>query len=226
MPGEVEKNKSGSVAKPMAKPQADRKPEPPDPGTVEVKTVRLAIAAMVAIAVILVLAVTMLGKSDDNSSGEPPVSADGTPAGYTESQLKDQSGNLPHAAYWVGPRDGVSQYELTATAEKSSATTACSSCIYVRYLTGDASVGDSRADFLTVASYSLPDAKAALETSADKGPDQKLSDENGYTTLTGGDANHAYVVFDDELDIQVEVFSPNPGEADDLVSSGAVEALG
>lgn len=205
-----------------------------DPGSIDVRQVRLAIAAVIAVAVIVVLAVKVLGGDDGGDSGDvQAIAANSVPISYSASDLEAQADNLPHAAYWVGPRDGVSGYELTVIPpQPASSNATCKAdandapCIYVRYLTGDAAVGDKRADYITVASYSLPGAQDALKSTADGDPSQTLNDEGGYSSLTGGDDDNAYVVFDDEPDIQVEVFSPSSGEADNLVSSGEVERLG
>lgn len=201
---------------PTGKPRPRPGSAPRTPGTANVNTVRLMIVGAIGVLVVVILAIALLGGGDDDSSDLPPISPDGTPVSYTGTELEAQAADLPHTAYWIGSRDGTDSYELTLTGE---------GLVYVRYLTDGAEAGDQRADFLTVGSYPLPDASSALKTAAQTG-DQELAQEDGYETLTGGDGNNAYVVFADEPDIQVEVYSATPGEADDLVSSGAVEPLG
>lgn len=234
LPGKGGSDKGGSDLSRDTRRDSPKPARTREPAGMDVKLLRLAIAGIIGVALVVVLAVKILGGGGgDASGGGPKIEADGGPVAYSASDLESQAEDLPHAAYWVGPRDGVSDYELTVISpQPASSNVTCTKpsndgpCIYVRYLTGGAAAGDQRAGFITVASYVLKDAQAALQMSADGEPSQSLDDEDGSMTLTGGNDDHAYVVFDDEPDIQVEVFSPNPGEADDLVSSGDVERLG
>lgn len=184
---------------------------PQGPRSLDVKTVRLIVAGLVGVAIMVFLIVSLVNGGDDSGSGTK-IPANGDPVGFTESDLVGQASNFEHTAYWVGPKDSVSQYELRSYPDGR---------IYVRYLTGDAKLGDKRAAYLTVGTYAQPDASAALDVAARTGS-KKTTVGDGFKTLTGGDGNNAYIVFDDEPDLQVEVYSPVPGEASDLVSSGAV----
>lgn len=214
-------------------------PDPPDPGArlgaaieepsrapatgpmtrlknLDVKTVRIAVAALIAIAVLILLATTVLGGDGDSPPVDEKALKAGDPVGLSESQLTDEASSLPHAAFWLGPRDSVSQYELTSTKDGR---------IFIRYLSDGAKVGDPRSIFLTVGTYEIPDAAAALRKAAQSNG-QRVMHRGGDLTLTGGKAGNAYVVFADQPDLQVEIYSPVPGEADSLVKSGAVVPLG
>lgn len=206
---------------------AEQKPrEAPkaDPRGLSVNTVRLLVAGVIAAVVVVVLLVSVLGGSAGAgicgdpagdvpaaAEGAPPLTA-GEPIGLDEGELTSEAGSFGNPVYWVGPSDDASEYELTLTEE---------GLVYIRYLTGDAEVGNTDPDFITVGTYPLQDANAALEEAAAAG-EQELSDEDGCRTLTGGDANNAYIVFEDQPNLQVEVYSPNPGEASDLIESGDV----
>ena len=175
-------------------------------------TVRRAVAGLIVVAVLVILGVVLLGgdDSDESSAGEPVA--------LSESELLEESGTLGQPIYWVGPRPGTTSYELTTTPDGR---------IYVRYLTGEAEAGDPLPSFLTVGTYSVPNAKQALQKAIKSGEgSEKVSHHDGYEVLAGGSGANAYVVFDDQPDLQIEVFSPKPGEAAELANSGALVPLG
>ncbi len=60
---------------------------------------------------------------------------------------------------------------------------------------------------------------------AKSGEGQTLSKHDGYEVLSSSGATNAYVVFEDRPDVQVEVFSPQAGEAAELATSGALKLL-
>ncbi len=181
----------------------------------DVKTVRLIVGGLIAIVAVVIVGIVLLGGDDDSGSSDAPSVITGQPVGLSEDQLEDVAETFPHPIYWVGDSEDASQFELTKTEDNR---------VFIRYLTGDAQVGDPSPGFLTVGTYELPDAAAALKEAASTGS-QELGDGDGFQTLTGGDKGNAYVVFDDQPDLQIEVYSPEPGKADDLVSSGAVEPV-
>lgn len=178
----------------------------------DVKTVRLALAGLIVVLAAIILAGALLGGgSDEGPSAEEAVA-------LSESELLARSSSLSHPAYWLGPRPGTTSYELTSTADGR---------IYIRYLTGDAEAGDPRSSFVTVGTYSLADAHQALAVAAgEDGEGRKLTKHAGYELLAGKKAKHAYVVFDDQPQLQVEVYSPKPGEAASLATSASLRPLG
>ena len=78
----------------------------------------------------------------------------------SESELVEAAADFAHPAYWIGPLPDIEGYELTELDDGS---------IYVRYLNGGAEAGDTRPDFLTIGTYSQPDASAALEETEQAG---------------------------------------------------------
>jgi hypothetical protein len=185
-------------------------------GELNPRKVRIGIAVLIVAVVAIVLVVDLVGGSDSSSSDKKEPS--GSVVALSKSELLAQAGSLEHPTYWVGPRSGTKHYELTTTPEGRT---------YVRYLTGDAKAGDPRPDFLTIGTYPVPDAKKALRT-AKEGSSQsmRLSAQDGYEVLSGEEGNDVYVVFENEPDLQIEVFSPEAGEALELVESGALTPLG
>jgi hypothetical protein len=181
----------------------------------DAKTIRIGIAGLIALVVVVVIAINVFGGSDSSSS--PNGGESSTRETLSESELISKAGELEHTVYWVGSRPGTENYELT---------TASGGSIYIRYLTGGAKAGDPRPDFLTVGTYSVPDAKAALHKAETTHTGSNLTNHEGYDVLEGKSGTDAYVVFDDQPELQIEIFSPNPGEAVDLATSGALTPLG
>jgi hypothetical protein len=179
----------------------------------DAKTVRIGIAGLIALVVVVVVAVNLLGGDDNSSSSE---SSTGKVA-LSESELVARAGSLEHTAYWVGTQSGTESYELTTTTDGR---------IYIRYLTGGAKAGDPRPNFLTVGTYSVPDAKEALHNAETSNAGMTLTAHEGYEVLEGESGTDAYVIFDNQPELQIEIFSPNPGEANELASSGALKPLG
>jgi hypothetical protein len=212
--GSKELEERRSAEKPT---EADSKDEAAGPakkpgeGKLDPKRVRQGAAALLAIAVVVVGIVALSGGSDDNGSSGGENEA----VSLSASELIARASSLGGPAYWIGPRTGTSGYELTETAEGR---------IYIRYLTDEAEAGDQRPDFLTVGTYPVAEAGKALEGVAKRGEGQTLSQHEGYEVLSSGGTN-AYVVFDDQPDIQVEVFSPQQSEAAELADSGALKPL-
>jgi len=176
----------------------------------DVKTVRLCVGGLIVAVVAVIVVANAL---DDGESHAARSEA----AVLSRSQLLTRGGSLSHPAYWVGQQPGTKRYELTSNPGEQ---------VYVRYLPPGAKPGDQRSDFLIVATYAVPDARSALEHAASN-PKQKkrLSKGNGFEMMSADDSKHAYVVFDNQPELQVEIFSPQPGEAEKLATSGALRPL-
>jgi hypothetical protein len=175
----------------------------------DTRTVRLGLAGLVVVAVIVFLAVKLLGGDDDNTDTDGPV-------GLSEEELIDRAGDFDHPIYWVGPDPSVDQYELTATSDGR---------VYVRYLVSGAAPGDQRPSFRTVGTYEVADAKVSLQTSKDAGGTGSLTHENGFDLLRGGSRQNVYVALDDQTGLQIEIFDPQPGAALELAKSGALKPI-
>lgn len=177
-----------------------------------VRNIRIGIGVVVVIAAAVILALTVFGGDDEDDSASAAE-----PIGLSEADLTAKAPSFSHVAYWVGPQPSTSEYELTQTPDGR---------IYVRYLTEGADVGDQNPSYLTVGTYALPDARDALVTAEQQGGTEGLSEKDGYALLKGGNGLNAYVVFDDQPDLQIEIFSPIPGQAVELAKSGALTPLG
>lgn len=186
----------------------------------DVKKVRTGLAALLAVTALILGAIALFdGGSGDSSSSSTGSGSEGESiaVALSESELLAQVSSLGLPAFWVGPRAGTSSYELSTPPDGR---------VYIRYLTGDAEAGDPHPDFLTVGTYPVPEAKKALEEATRAGEGgQTLSQEEGYKVLASPEATNAYVVFDNQPDAQVEIFSPQPGEAAELAKSGTLKPV-
>jgi hypothetical protein len=183
---------------------------------VDVKTVRTVVAALLVALGLVLGAIALLGGDSDEDSSEGSTATNAV--ALSESELLARVGELGQPAFWVGPRAGTESYELSSASDGR---------VYVRYLTDGAEAGDPRPEFLTVGTYPVADASEALQTRASgENASYELSQHDGYEALTADAQTNAYVVFDDQPTLQIEVYSPVPGEAADLANSGALKPVG
>jgi hypothetical protein len=164
-----------------------------------------AVIAAVALAGLLFVAIGPGGSADQTS----PRSADG-------AELRELSSVVGHDVFWAGAPAAGESIELTDQPDGR---------VFVRYLSGGAEVGDSRADYTTIGTYPVRNPLASLRREA-RGPDAITRD------LPGG--GFAYLSLDQPTSVhlawpgssyEVEVYDPSPKRALDLVLSGAVQPV-
>jgi hypothetical protein len=177
----------------------------------DVNTVRLCVGGLIVATVAVILVVSALDDGESHGDRSEAVV-------LSKSELVARAGSLSHPAYWVGPQPGTKRYEFTSNPGEQ---------FYIRYLPAAAEPGDERPDFLVVGTYAVPDAQSALELSArDSKQTKTLLKEDGFEMMSAPGSKHAYVVFDDQRELQVEIFSPQPGEAEKLATSGVLRPVG
>ena len=172
-------------------------------------------AAVVAIAGLLLLR----GGGDEapvTPASSAPVAVS-TPAAIVDADaLRSLSAQLGHPLYWVGERPGA-RLELTREGNGD---------VYVRYLTGGAKAGDPRAEFVTVGTYPVPDAVAAVRRAAAEAGAQVAPIAHGGVAFSNPtNPGNVYLAYPG-ADYQIEVFTPSGDEALRLVSSGRVAPVG
>ncbi len=141
-------------------------------------------------------------------AGAGPVVAD-------SDDLLALADRLEAPVYWAGDQ-GEAALELTRTNDDR---------VFVRYLDEGVEPGDPAPDFLTVGTYPLPDAFAALEKQAEEDGSLVTDAPGGGIVITNeGAPTSVYLAFPDE-DFQIEVFDPDPERALDLATSGLVEPV-
>jgi hypothetical protein len=170
-------------------------------------------AAIVAAATALALLAGCGGSDSSPSSIEPPSS--GAVEIVSPDSLRETASARTTPIYWVGEQEGANLELSRPDSERT----------YVRYLTGDAEAGDKRADFLTVGTYSQPNAFASLRHQS-KRSGGTIVRAPGNATVYYDRANpeSVYVAYPG-APVEVEVFDPSFRRALRLVESGQVVAV-
>jgi hypothetical protein len=166
---------------------------------------------LAVLSVALAAAVVVWLVRDDDSS-----TTTDEPEAVAEAQLSEFAAERATPIYWLGERPNE-RYELTETP---------SGRVYIRYLKGDAEAGDERAAFVTVGTYPNGDGIAALRQAAREQQGAKLGKtDNGAVLLVDpAEPNNAHLAFPG-ANLQIEVYSPVPGQALRLASRGAVQPV-
>jgi hypothetical protein len=180
------------------------------------------IGAVIAVAVVIGFLVWLLVIRDDDGedSGAPGVvvAVEVQPFGPAlggAGELKDAAAQVGHPVYWAG-RDQEGDIEVTLTADGRT---------FVRYLTGGAAPGDEAADFLTVATYEVENAESALQDVAGREGRESFAVPGGGLAVADAAQPQRVYFTPAGSDLQVEVFDPEPGRAQELVASGQIQPL-
>jgi hypothetical protein len=177
-------------------------------------SMRLRRGAFVAAAVVVAVIVWLIVKdhgNDHKSSGQsaPPASA------ASIQQLRDTQASVGHPVYWAGRRTGFT-YELTQV----------NANVYVRYLPPGTPLGDPRPSFLTVGTYSKPNAFASLKRLGNRnGNTSNKIDGGGVAVFSDSRPQSVYFAYPGSK-VQVEVYDPSARRALRLVLSGRVKPVG
>lgn len=143
-----------------------------------------------------------------------PRSVDRRPVGpvvLSETQLERFAAGAGHPVYWAGPRSGY-VYELTRTP---------SGRVFVRYLPQGYVAGDTRPEFMTVATYPSSGAFDNLRQATRTGGSATAVADGGIAVTWRHSATNLYLAYP-QADYQVEVFNPVPGHARKLLLNGAI----
>ena len=178
--------------------------------------VSFAVGAAIVVAVVVLFAL-LRGGDDGVKSGSGASGALGAtaarpqPVAATPERLAELSEQRKRPIYWVGLSQGRT-YELTQTTDGS----------YVRYLERGVKIGDRRPNFLTVGTYPQSDAfKTVTQASKRPGAQVEKLDDDGLAVANRSRPSSWYVAFPDSKEL-VEVFSPKPGRARQLVRTERV----
>jgi hypothetical protein len=172
------------------------------------------IGAVVAIAALVGLLVWVaVGGDDDDSTpaaqGTPPVAT-------TEAGLLTLSGEEGHPVYWAGEMEGT-RLEVHASAEGE---------IFLRYLTGDAEIGDSQEEYLTVGTYPVANAYDVLQRQAEEpGSLTSHTPDGGFVLTNTTNPTSVYIAYQAQ-DLELEVYHPDPKRAFKLATSGEIVPVG
>lgn len=169
-------------------------------------------ASVVLLLTAFVLAVVGSSGGGGTDTGSLPV---GSPQIATAADLESAARALGHPLYWAGSRPAT-ELELTEEADGS---------VFLRYLPAGAKAGDARTSFLTVGTYPVADAQAALRTTAKEAgaPLGRLPD--GSVTLQNPSSKGSVYLAAPGSDLEIEVYDPRPGVALRLIEAGAIEPV-
>jgi len=142
----------------------------------------------------------------------PPA---GTPALLTADTLRAIAAETGHAVYGVAAPAGT-RPEVTRGSDGE---------VWVRYLGPGAKLGDPRADHLTVGTYPRADALAAARAAAKGDRSRSAELPDGGLMLWSLDRPESVYAAGPRSDLLVEVYSPDPAHARELVRDGAVAPL-
>ena len=167
-------------------------------------------AGTLAAAALLVLAAVfaIVGGGD---SGDGATIA--SPAQIVEpGELAELEDSLGHLVYWAGERP-PDRLELTVEASGN---------VLLRYLPPGVDPVQRPAAFLTVGTYPVVEARAALRRSARAaGVELERVSGGGAVFVDPAAPDSAYLAYPDS-DLQIEVYDPRPGRALSLLRAGAI----
>jgi hypothetical protein len=181
-----------------------------DPGADTSKLRTYIAIVLVGVAAVLLVVWLVSGDSDSSkgNTGEAAVVS-------TES-LRDAVAGEGTPVYWAGEQKGA-EVELSQPGEGRT---------YVRYLTGGAEAGDTRADFLTVGTYVHGSPVAALRRQGNE-PGGVIGTAPGRGTVYfNRNQPHSVYLAYPGVDVEIEVYDPNFTRALQLVNSGQIVPVG
>ena len=174
--------------------------------------------ALGAAIVVAVVGLFLLLRGGDDDPGSVVAGATGTttaraqPVAVSPERLTALAQERKRPIYWVGPARGQT-YELTETPDGS---------LYLRYLDAGSGIGDPRPNFLTVGTYPQAGAfKTVTQASKRPGAQVEQLEDEGLAFASRSRPNSWYVAYPGSEEL-VEVFSPRPGRARELVRAGRV----
>jgi hypothetical protein len=174
------------------------------------------LAAVIAVAALAGFLVWYFATRDTGGGSSQSPSNVVSPVAATEADIADLAKQEGRPIYWAGPQPRTTTLELTETADKN---------VYVRYLTGNAQVGNQDADFLTIGTYPFPDAYHALQVIANQpGGERHRIADGGLAVQNKSSPTSVYLAYPNQ-DIEIEVYDPDPKRALSLVTSGAVRRV-
>ena len=184
------------------------------------------VAALVGVGIaVIVVAILLISSGGDDNKGDSSTAASSTtttssggssqptkPIEATVDRLLELSSVVGHPVYWAGARPGK-KYELTIDNDQN---------IYIRYLDPGVPIGSKDVSSLTVGTYPVQDAVAALQHEADKPGARTASAPGGGFVLTSADAPQSVYLAYPDSNYQIEVYDPDPQRALSLATSGAI----
>jgi hypothetical protein len=179
----------------------------PKPGLVLSRRALWGAVAILALA-ILIGALLATGAFTEASRETPR----GAPREVSVQELRDLSGQSRYPVYWAGALLGR---RLEVTEDRTGN-------VYVRYLTGDAVVGDRRPAFTTVGTYPFEGAYEEVRQRAKgRGMTSRSAPGGGLAAWSVEAPSSVYLAYPGS-EVLVEVYDPDPRQAGQLALAGEV----
>ena len=160
----------------------------------------------------VVAAVVVLRDGEEGTNGAFPTA----PMASSADGLRSFASAIGHPVYWAGPLPSYT-YELRLTSQGR---------VFVRYLPNGVEIGDRRASFLTVATYPVTNAVAALRNAAARGGVGIEIESGGFAYYDRSKPTSVYFATRRTPGYEVEVFDPSPLRARSLVLAGRIRPIG
>jgi hypothetical protein len=158
----------------------------------------------------MILLWALVIKADDDAEKQD------SPKIVETSDLSDAAERLGHPIYWAGERPKTN-LEL---AESDSGR------VYVRYLDEGTEAGARSAKFMTVATYPVENAAAALRRGVTNRPNAELArGKNGAIVLIDPDTPGSVRIAYPDSDQQVELYTPNVRDSIRLATNGNIQPV-
>jgi hypothetical protein len=168
-------------------------------------------ASVVGLALIVALIAWLATRGDDKSSPEAIV--EGAPRIVSEAELKEVAAALGQPIYWAGPI-AETALELEELGEGSGAR--------VRYVPEGSEAGEAPATVLTIGSYPLADAAAAVRGYGERAGGVVKRGLHGQEVVTDAKRPTSVYFAGPDNSVQVEVYDPSATKAMRLALSGKV----
>jgi len=172
------------------------------------RIVRIGFWVVLAVAAALVIRSVVDGGDSSGDTTAPEI--------VTLEELRDAASSAGKPIYWAGVQTNT-ELELSRPDQERA---------YVRYLTGGAEAGAKQSEFLTVGTYGFPGAAAALkELSQKPGGVRGAAPGGAIVYFNRGRPQNVYLAYPG-VDVEIEVYDPNPKRALGLVISGQIVPVG
>lgn len=159
--------------------------------------------------VIALVALVVSGGEDEGPAAAPEAES----TIVSEEELAERAAALGQPIYWAGPVPGT-VLELEQLGGEEG--------VRVRYLPEGSDVGEAPPEALTVGSYPLAEANAALERFAAEPGSVTRQGPNGREVVYSEEKPTSAYFVDPEGSVQVEVYDPSPQKALSLALAGKV----
>jgi len=177
-----------------------------------------AVIAVAAVAAFLVWYFAIRDTGNDSGGGGTNAAKNLVgPEAATQTDISDLASKNGQPIYWAGDQPNTSDIELTQTADDN---------VYVRYLTGNASIGTPKPSYLTIGTYPFQNALHAVDVISKEPGAKTFSVANGGTAVQNSSSpTSVYVAYPDSKGYEIEVYDPDPAKALDLVKSGDIQPV-